>query len=99
MDATETPANWRTLAACATADPGLFAAPDSDEGEGLFAKSRREKRAVAVCRFCSVREQCAAFAVANDEKWGVWGGMTEWQLAIRRGQARRAANAERELAS
>ena len=30
-----------------------------------------------VCRGCDVREECLAYALANDEKFGIWGGLSE----------------------
>jgi WhiB family redox-sensing transcriptional regulator len=30
-----------------------------------------------VCRGCVVREDCLEFAIANGEKFGIWGGMSE----------------------
>lgn len=33
-------------------------------------------RAVAICRGCSVREECLDFALQSDERFGIWGGMT-----------------------
>jgi WhiB family redox-sensing transcriptional regulator len=30
-----------------------------------------------VCRACTVREDCLEFALANVEKFGIWGGMSE----------------------
>ncbi|WP_336873902.1 WhiB family transcriptional regulator [Rhodococcus qingshengii] len=29
-----------------------------------------------VCAGCEVRVDCLAFALANDERFGVWGGLT-----------------------
>lgn len=43
--------------------------------------------AVAVCALCPVRAECAAYAIAADEKHGTFGGVTELerrQLAGRR---------------
>lgn len=33
--------------------------------------------AVAVCRGCPVRPQCAAWALETRQGWGVWGALTE----------------------
>lgn len=33
-------------------------------------------QAIAICRTCSVREDCAEFAIENQIEYGVWGGMT-----------------------
>jgi len=32
-------------------------------------------KAVAVCNVCRVREDCLRFAVENDVKYGIWGGL------------------------
>lgn len=34
------------------------------------------KRALRICERCEVAEQCLAFAINNDEQWGIWGGMS-----------------------
>lgn len=52
--------------ACLNESPELFF-----EGAGddiLEAKS--------VCRLCPVREACLMMAIANEEKHGIWGGLT-----------------------
>lgn len=33
-------------------------------------------KAVAVCQTCPVKEDCLEFAVENDVKYGIWGGMS-----------------------
>jgi len=30
-----------------------------------------------VCRGCVVREDCLEYALANGEKFGIWGGLSE----------------------
>jgi WhiB family redox-sensing transcriptional regulator len=72
-----TPA-WRLRANCLGVDPELFFPQRGS--------STREPK--AVCAGCVVREDCLEFAVANGEKWGIWGGMSERQ----RRQVRRARN-------
>jgi hypothetical protein len=52
-------------AACRTADPRLFFPPPGDEGA----------EAKAICAGCPARAACYALAVANGEKWGIWGGV------------------------
>ena len=60
-------------AACAGADPRIFY-PDSDSpGE----TARLAKRAVAICIGCRGMEDCLFYALARNEKYGVWGGNTE----------------------
>jgi WhiB family redox-sensing transcriptional regulator len=43
------------------------------------------KRALRICDRCGVTEQCLAFAISNDEQWGIWGGLsrTERQLVAK----------------
>lgn len=54
--------------------------PDESEPAEIAA-------ALAVCRPCSVRPACLDYAIANGERFGVWGGMTtreRWQEVRRR---------------
>lgn len=56
------------LGACAEVDPDLWY-PD-DGGTGATAKPRR------ICRGCGFREECLQWALANNEKFGIWGDTT-----------------------
>ncbi len=47
-----------------------------------------------MCRGCVVREECLEFALANGEKFGIWGGMSERE---RRRVRRQRALARRTL--
>lgn len=58
--------DWRGLAACRNVDTDIFF-PSSD----LFSN-----RAKLICSTCPVREQCLAWAVATDQRDGIWGGKT-----------------------
>jgi WhiB family transcriptional regulator, redox-sensing transcriptional regulator len=73
---TATGGNWRTRAACRTADPELFVGPLD---EPLDDRHVRVNQAIAVCAPCPVRQQCLDFALAADERDGIYGGFTEWQ--------------------
>jgi WhiB family transcriptional regulator, redox-sensing transcriptional regulator len=53
----------------------LFFAPD--ESESRRERRRREAQAKAVCEECVVREQCLTEALQADERFGIWGGLTE----------------------
>lgn len=55
---------WEVLGACTT--DGVDLEP--------FVTPGREAEAVAVCAGCLVRSECKAYADANDERFGVWGG-------------------------
>jgi WhiB family redox-sensing transcriptional regulator len=80
--------SWRSLARCQDLDSALFFSPDGERGP---TRRRRERAAKAVCARCPVQRQCAAYAVANHEPYGVWGGLTETE---REALWRRAAASE-----
>ncbi len=58
---------WQRHANCMGVDPDLFY---PGRGDALAP-------AKAVCRSCVVRADCLEYALANGEKFGVWGGMSE----------------------
>jgi WhiB family transcriptional regulator, redox-sensing transcriptional regulator len=64
--------NWRSLAACRSADPELFF-PISSSGPSLAQVAH----AKAICAGCQVRHECLAFALRTNQVHGVWGGRTE----------------------
>jgi WhiB family redox-sensing transcriptional regulator len=49
-----------------------------------------------VCRGCEVRQQCLDYALANGEKFGIWGGLSERE---RRRLRRQRAQANRSTAT
>jgi WhiB family redox-sensing transcriptional regulator len=59
--------NWRERALCAQTDPEAF----YPEKGGSTRDAKR------VCQSCEVRSQCLEFALAHDERFGSWGGMSE----------------------
>jgi WhiB family redox-sensing transcriptional regulator len=76
---------WLTAAACRGMDPELFF---PDRGEPT-------EPAKAVCAGCRVRGECLDYALANVERFGVWGGTSERERRTIRTQrllARRAAD-------
>ena len=58
---------WFDSAACLQADPDAFY---PEKG----GSSRAAKR---VCHTCPVQAECLSYALANDERFGIWGGMSE----------------------
>ncbi|WP_275585541.1 WhiB family transcriptional regulator [Blastococcus saxobsidens] len=67
---TEEPAgeeSWRMDALCAETDPEAF----------FPEKGGSTRDAKRVCTGCPVRAQCLEFALANDERFGIWGGLSE----------------------
>lgn len=71
------PGPWVYRAACAGLPSGIFYPDDSTD----ISPSRRApwnpNRALAICRACPVRQECAEFALTTKERDGVWGGMSE----------------------
>ena len=67
-------AHWQDDALCAQVDADMFFPPRGDNG--LNAK--------AVCELCPVKVQCAQFAADNNEPYGVWGGITEYERRRRK---------------
>ena len=64
-DAGEEP--WRLDALCAETDPEAF----------FPEKGGSTREAKRVCTGCTVRAECLEFALANDERFGIWGGLSE----------------------
>lgn len=63
--------DWRTRAACLRVDPEMMF-PDRSDDDG-------NEIALRICSRCplDVVSKCRAEALANDERYGVWGGTTE----------------------
>lgn len=80
------PETW-TLAARCLGRTELFFAPD--ESESRVERRYRESQAKAVCQECAVRPECLSEALSADERFGIWGGLTERERrAARRNTAR-----------
>lgn len=58
---------WRDAALCAQTDPEAFF-PD---------KGGSTRDAKAICSRCAVRPECLQAALDNDERFGIWGGLSE----------------------
>ena len=69
------PEDWQLHAAC-RGRQGLFFPPD-DETETRIERRRREAQAKAICAGCVVGLECLDEAMEHQERFGVWGGMTE----------------------
>ncbi|MET2012082.1 WhiB family transcriptional regulator [Microbacterium chocolatum] len=58
---------WQTDALCAQTDPEAF----------FPEKGGSTRDAKRVCTTCDVRTECLEYALANDERFGIWGGLSE----------------------
>jgi hypothetical protein len=63
------------LAANCLGHTELFFAPD--ESETRSERRFRESQAKTVCHSCVVRVECLSEALSSDERFGIWGGLTE----------------------
>ncbi len=58
---------WQELALCAQTDPEAF----------FPEKGGSTREAKRVCQSCEVRQECLEYALGNDERFGIWGGLSE----------------------
>ena len=59
--------DWKDRALCAETDPEAF----------FPEKGGSTREAKKVCVSCEVRSECLDFALGNDERFGIWGGLSE----------------------
>ena len=59
--------SWQERALCAETDPEAF----------FPEKGGSTREAKKVCVSCDVRAECLDFALGNDERFGIWGGLSE----------------------
>ena len=77
LDADAEDAGWQERALCAQTDPEAF----------FPEKGGSTREAKRICSGCEVRAECLEYALANDERFGIWGGLSERE----RRRLRRAA--------
>ena len=58
---------WQDQALCAQTDPEAF----------FPEKGGSTREAKRVCAKCEVRQECLEYALDHDERFGIWGGMSE----------------------
>src|SRR5215217_5075313 len=63
----EVEAGWQERALCAQTDPEAF----------FPEKGGSTRDAKKVCLTCEVRGECLEYALMNDERFGIWGGLSE----------------------
>jgi hypothetical protein len=68
--------NWRDDALCAQVDTAIFFPP----------KGGSTKPAKRVCSLCPALDVCREYAVTRDERFGIWGGLSERQRTAERRQ-------------
>ena len=79
---------WQYQGACRALPTEMFFHPDGERGP---RRKAREMAAKAVCATCPVIAQCRAHAIAVQEPYGIWGGLSEEErFEIIDGAARRS---------
>ena len=58
---------WQEQALCAQTDPEAF----------FPEKGGSTREAKRICVGCEVKAECLEYALANDERFGIWGGLSE----------------------
>ena len=79
---------WRDQALCAQTDPEAF----------FPEKGGSTRAAKELCDSCTVQPECLDYALANDERFGVWGGLSERERRCLTSQATSPAHADPDAA-
>jgi WhiB family redox-sensing transcriptional regulator len=58
---------WQADSLCAQTDPEAF----------FPEKGGSTRDAKKICASCEVKSQCLDYALENDERFGIWGGLSE----------------------
>ncbi len=67
MPIDDNPLAWQSDSLCAQTDPEAF----------FPEKGGSTRDAKKICTSCEVRTQCLEYALQNDERFGIWGGLSE----------------------
>ena len=59
--------SWQERALCAQTDPEAF----------FPEKGGSTREAKRICTGCEVRGECLEYALEHDERFGIWGGLSE----------------------
>jgi WhiB family redox-sensing transcriptional regulator len=59
--------SWQERALCAQTDPEAF----------FPEKGGSTREAKRICTGCEVRTECLEYALEHDERFGIWGGLSE----------------------
>ncbi|WP_307849578.1 WhiB family transcriptional regulator [Qaidamihabitans albus] len=59
--------DWQERALCAQTDPEAF----------FPEKGGSTREAKRICQGCEVKDDCLEYALAHDERFGIWGGLSE----------------------
>ena len=66
-DAADEAMSWQEQALCAQTDPEAF----------FPEKGGSTREAKRICVGCEVKQECLEYALMQDERFGIWGGLSE----------------------
>ena len=58
---------WQHKALCSQTDPEAF----------FPEKGGSTREAKRICKACAVRDECLEYALEHDERFGIWGGLSD----------------------
>ncbi|GAA4620072.1 WhiB family transcriptional regulator [Saccharopolyspora hordei] len=67
VELSEEEQEWQERALCAQTDPEAF----------FPEKGGSTREAKRICAGCEVRSECLEYALQHDERFGIWGGLSE----------------------
>ncbi|HEX3778289.1 MAG TPA: WhiB family transcriptional regulator [Pseudonocardiaceae bacterium] len=67
FEVTDEEQEWQERALCAQTDPEAF----------FPEKGGSTREAKRICLGCEVRTECLEYALEHDERFGIWGGLSE----------------------
>ncbi|MCU1550183.1 MAG: whiB1 [Glaciihabitans sp.] len=67
LETDDNPLAWQSDSLCAQTDPEAF----------FPEKGGSTRDAKKICGSCEVRTRCLEYALENDERFGIWGGLSE----------------------
>lgn len=73
----DNPLAWQADSLCAQTDPEAF----------FPEKGGSTRDAKRICAECTVSSECLEYALQNDERFGIWGGLSERERRKFRRQA------------
>jgi WhiB family transcriptional regulator, redox-sensing transcriptional regulator len=67
-------ANWNALCHQSGENPELWFPDPNTHNKWTLA---RTNKAVAICKRCPIQQACRQYAIDTDNRYGIWGGLTE----------------------
>lgn len=69
---------WTEFANCTDTDPEIFFPPRGSPVSGSITTAK------GICSRCPVAVDCLRYALVNEERWGIWGGLTARERVVLR---------------